>query len=1201
VAADKLEAGFRHPPAEARPWVYWFPLDGNITSNGITLDLEAMARAGIGGVLYMETDQGAPKGPADFGGPRWRALFQHICAEARRLGLEVNMNNDAGWCGSGGPWITPALSMQQVVWTETNLAGPRHFEGPLTEPKRVKDYYEDIAVFAYPAPAKRYVIPRLSGKSAARREEIALRAAYPPLAPDAVVPRDKVLDLTAHCAGGKLAWDVPPGSWRILRLGHTSTGKDNHPAPSGGRGLECDKLSAAGADAAFAGLMSRLIADSKALVGQRKTLVSTHIDSWEVGSQNWTPKFREEFQRRRGYDPLPWLPVMVGQVLDSLELSERFLWDVRMTVNDLLLENYAGRFRELARRNGIRLSIEAYDGAPCDDLAYGGRADEPMGEFWSWDRFGAAYSCTEMASAAHVYGRRIIGAEAFTANDQERWRGHPGNLKDLGDWAFCEGINRFVFHRYALQPWADARPGMSMGPWGLHYERTQTWWEQSRAWHEYLARCQFLLRQGRFVADLCFLSPETSPFRFKSPARTSLDRPGYNFDACPPELVLDGMKVENGRLALPSGMSYRALVLPQVPTMTPQLLRKIKQLLLDGATVVGAPPLKAPGLTDFPKCDEEVTVLARELWGDGPAPATLTERRVGRGRLFWGGEFSPANPSAAPEENPLATAQWIWFPEAGNPAESAPPGKRFFRRVFEVDAVTGVASARLTMTADNTFECAINGQPALSGNEWARAYRKDIKSLLQPGHNLLTVAAVNTTDQPNPAGLIASLTIKYEDGRTAELVTDASWQAAREAPADWQKDAHATAGWTGVQALGPFGMDPWGEIQAEGPAFELPPPIPDIQPLCRWLESLGVPADFSFRARRDPRGLRYIHRTLEDADIYFVANKNREAEQALCSFRVTGRPPELWWPETGRIERPAVFDEAGGVTRLPLQLDSFGSVFVLFRKGNFAPRDRIVSVERDGQVVLSAAPDAEWPATNSAPADELFSFDRGKSGRVELATRQPGRYDWRTADGRTGSLRVGDLPPPIQVAGPWEVRFAPNLGAPARVTFDRLISWSEHTDPGVKYFSGAATYSATLDVPKPLLAAGRRLILDLGKLAVMAEVRLNGKDLGILWKAPFRLDVTAAAKPGKNQLEVRVVNLWINRQIGDEQLPEDSDRNQDGTLKSWPEWLAAGKPSPAGRYSFTSWRLWKKDDRLVESGLLGPVTLGCVQTTKARP
>ncbi len=1200
AAADKLESGFIQPPASARPWVYWFPLDGNISSNGITLDLEAMARAGIGGVLYMETDQGAPRGPAAFGGPLWRGLFQHICAEAHRLGLEVNMNNDAGWCGSGGPWITPELSMQRVVWTETKVTGPKRFEGALPQPETVSNYYGNIAVFAFPTPPSDYVIPRLAGKSAAVPEAIPLQSAYPVLPAEAIVPRERIVDLTGQLdAAGRLAWEVPAGNWTLLRLGHTTTGKDNHPAPIAGRGLECDKLSAEAAEAAFAGLMQKVIEDSKGLVGEAKTLVSTHIDSWEVGSQNWTPKFREQFQRLRGYDPFPYLPVMAGHVVESLEVSERFLWDVRMTVNDLLVENYAGRFQQMARRHGIRLSIEAYDGEPADDMTYAGRADEPMAEFWSWTKFGAAYSCTEMASAAHVYGKRILGAEAFTATDAEKWQGHPAYIKDLGDWAFCEGINRFVFHRYALQPWTDARPGMSMGPWGLHYERTQTWWEQSRAWHQYLARCQFLLQQGRFVADLCFLEPEASPQRFKSPVKSGYDRPGYNFDGCPPEALLTRMAVRDGRLVLPDGMSYRWLVLPQAGAMTPRLLGKIKDLVAAGATVVGAPPFKSPSLSGYPKCDQQVKALADELWGTGDSPAEVTERPFGKGRLLWGGEFRRQSPVPGPAERPLGAAQWIWFKE-GNPAAAVPPGKRYFRRALAFDDASRVASATLAMTADNSFECWINGRPAGAGDNFSRTYRMNVTSLLKPGTNVISVEAVNGGSAPNPAGLIALLRIDYGAGHLVEVPTDAHWEAAQTVPADWlsQTAASVAGPWSAAMELGPLGMAPWGDVTAAGTG---PDPIPDAALLCRLLEQHGVPPDFSCSTRYAPDSLRYIHRTIEGEDVYFVANKNLQPEEALCSFRVSGRRPEFWWPDTGRIERAAVYDTAGGVTRVPLRLDPYGSVFVIFRKGK-PESDRVVSVTRDGQVVLDTAAGPGPGAAKGAAAQpaQAICLARNRSGAIEAVVSAPGAYALKSAGGKTCNLDIAALPAPIEIQGPWDLRFPPNWGAPERVTLDHLISWSEHSEPGVKYFSGTAAYSKKFEVPAGLLGAQRRLCLDLGKVAVMAEVTLNGRSLGILWKPPFRVDITDAARPGENALEIKVVNLWINRQIGDEQLPEDSDRNPEGTLKSWPQWLAQGKPSPTGRFTFTSWRLWKKNDPLVESGLLGPVTIQPAQTATVR-
>src|ERR1039457_3001124 len=299
-AADALERGFTHPPDAARPWVYWFWLSGNITSNGITADLEAMKRVGIGGVLIMETDQGAPVGPADFMGRQWRDLFKHVAAEARRLGLEVNMNNDAGWNGSGGPWIKPEQSMQKVVWSETNLTGPSRFEGALAQPEMVEGYYRDISVLAFPTPGA-YRIDRIKAKAMYETGGVG-DIPRNQLPAEMVIARDRVVDLTSKMdSNGRVAWEVPEGQWTVLRLGHTSTGVKNAPAPATGAGLECDKLSRQGIEANFAGMMAKLAADNHVGPGHAANgLVATHIDSWENGSQNWTAKMREEFQQRRG-------------------------------------------------------------------------------------------------------------------------------------------------------------------------------------------------------------------------------------------------------------------------------------------------------------------------------------------------------------------------------------------------------------------------------------------------------------------------------------------------------------------------------------------------------------------------------------------------------------------------------------------------------------------------------------------------------------------------------------------------------------------------------------------------------------------------------------------------------------------------------------------------------------------------------------
>ena len=635
--AAGLEEKFLHPPADARPWVYWFWNNANVTSNGITADLEAMQRVGIGGVLIMDVVErfAPPRGTAEFMNDEWRNLFQFSVQEAARLGLEINMANGPGWCGSSGPWITPELSMQMLVSTNKQVTGPTNFSAALPVPNtggkqrhdgfdssvKYDDFYRDIAVLAFPDST------------------------------NGVVAREAVIDLTAKMgADGKLNWDVPPGRWIIQRIGHTTTGSSTRPPVAGGNGLECDKLSAAGMDAHFAGMMAKLIKTAGSLAG--KSLIATHIDSWEVGSQNWTPELRAEFQKRRGYDPLPWLPCVMDATrekvnnkattryahnLDSEATAARFRWDFAQTISELLAENYSGRISELAHQHGLRYSIEGYELPFGDQFTYTARADEPMTEFW-WNgpKFNAGNLDTraaQAASVAHIYGRAIVGAEAFTAHENERWKATPADLKAQGDFEFSQGVNRFVFHRYAHQPYLDRVPGATMGPWGQHYERTQTWWEMSGAWHEYLARCQYLLRQGTFVADLCYLRPEVPNQKYFTP--NPAPPAGYRYDEISAEALIKRVSVRDGKLVLPDGMSYRLLVLPEWAVMTPALAEKIKSLVAAGATVFGPKPQTSPSLQNYPKCDQVVAKIGDEVW-DGYDGKKITEHRFGRGKVVRG-------------------------------------------------------------------------------------------------------------------------------------------------------------------------------------------------------------------------------------------------------------------------------------------------------------------------------------------------------------------------------------------------------------------------------------------------------------------------------------------------------------------------------------------------------------------------------------
>jgi len=1109
---DPLEAGFLNPPDSAKPQTWWHWMNGNITKEGITADLEAMKQIGLGGATIVNVDSGIPRGPVPFMSPEWRDDFKFTVQEANRLGLELCVENCAGWSSSGGPWNTPEHAMQHVVTTETHVSGPTNFNGFLRQPLTILGFYRDIAVLAFPAPTGETVrmkdfapaaitsvpgqtstalidgdtqtvvslpapapgyptyaqiqfpepflarsvkitagfsMPESSGVIQAsddgktfrtlrpfgfgRRgpyvrivslgaESVAARfwrvqfntaasnATQLPLAeielspklvvenveakdgnsgaavlpdndagtnPAEAIQRKDVIELTSKMdTNGNLSWQVPAGDWVILRVGYTPTGRNNHPAPKEGEGLECDKFSKEALDLHWDGFMQKVLDDIGPLAG--KTLDASLIDSYEVGGQNWTANFREEFKKRRGYDLVQFFPTFTGRVVDNPENSERFLWDVRKTIADLFAENYFGHFAELCRQHGLMNAVEPYTG-PFESLQCGAAADIVMGEFWSGTQ--GHRSVKIAASVAHIYGKTIVGAESFTAQPGPgRWQNDPYSLKALGDLMYCQGLNRYIFHRYAMQPWTNVWPGMTMGQWGFHFERTVTWWQQGKAWIDYVTRCQFLLQQGHPVVDVAYFCGESDPveIRVGNPATPA----GYDYDAINADVLLHRTTVKNGRIMLPDGVSYAVLILPpEDPNMTPEVLKRIHELVREGATIFGAPPQNAPGLADFPKSDKQVKKLAAELWGNCDGNK-ITENAVGKGRVIWG--------------QLLAT-------------------------VFS------------------------------------------------------------------------------------------------------------------LQNLKP---------------------------------------DFDFTSDSPAAHLAYAHRVTDNADIYFVSNQRTQDVTADCTFRVSGKTPELWHPDTGVIEHAPVWRVENGRTIVSLTFDPAGSVFVIFRE------------PASGNHAVSAKVDSQWQT----------GLDN--EGKLFVKATSDGTAVFQTTDRKTLRAVATDVPAPLEVTGPWTLNFPPNWGAPASVQLDKLISWTDHTNDSVRYFSGTATYEKEIEIPADRLTANRDLWLDLGKVKNFAEVSVNGQSFGVLWKPPFRVNISSAAKPGTNKLVVKVTNLWPNRLIGDEQLPDDREWNGK-QLAAWPDWFLQGKPSPTGRFTFTTWHHWTKNDAPLESGLLGPVMLRTAEIVPA--
>ncbi|TZF82808.1 hypothetical protein FW774_15075 [Pedobacter sp. BS3] len=446
----------------------------------------------------------------------------------------------------------------------------------------------------------------------------------------AVIKPGEIIDLTSLFKNGRLDWTVPAGTWKIRRYAMRNALAFNHPAPVGGKGLECDKLDKDAVDAMFEGMVGRYLKDSPQLVGT--TIKAFEADSWEVGNPEWSAKFKQEFIQRRGYDPTPWLITYhTSQVVGDAALTRRFLNDMYLTQTDLFAENFFSHLSNKAASLNMDFYTEPYLG-PFDPIRMGGRVQVPTGEFWAAGHY--QHSVRWAASSAHTYGKTRVATEAFTGRwDDGNWKMDPYGLKREGDLALCNGTNKMILHGTALQPWGtDVKPGMPMFFWGTMFAPGQTWMEPGKVWIDYLSRCQYMLSQGVNVADVVGLMPTLN---WLNVMPKGLHKQ-YNYDLVSEETLLRDMDWKDGYFTLPSGARYRVLFLPETNgAMDANIIRKLTGLVKKGGTVVCQDrPKTAPGLTNYPECDKEVEQLAAELWGacDGK---TVFRHELGKGRLIW--------------------------------------------------------------------------------------------------------------------------------------------------------------------------------------------------------------------------------------------------------------------------------------------------------------------------------------------------------------------------------------------------------------------------------------------------------------------------------------------------------------------------------------------------------------------------------------
>jgi len=390
-----------------------------------------------------------------------------------------------------------------------------------------------------------------------------------------IVPAQEVRDLSAHLsADGTLAWEVPRGNWIIQRVGMTPTGMRNSPASPEGQGLEVDKMNRRLAQHHFDAFIGEVL--RRVPPEARASFKRVVADSYEMGSQNWTDGFGGQFRQRYGYEPKLWLPVLTGRLVGSADQSERFLWDLRRLVADRVATEYVGGLRKACRPHGLELWLENYGhwGFPSEFLKYGAESDRIGGEYWVTGSLGSI-ECRAASSCANIYGKPFVSAEAFTGGPA--FQNAPAALKARGDWSFCEGVNHFVLHVYIHQPWEDKVPGVNAW-FGTEFNRHNTWFGKSKAWIDYLRRCCWLLQQGTRVADVAYFIGEDAP------KMTGIRKPelpkGRDFDYINAEVIETSLSVSNGVLNLPHGTTYRVLVLPELDTMRPKVLRKIRRYVI---------------------------------------------------------------------------------------------------------------------------------------------------------------------------------------------------------------------------------------------------------------------------------------------------------------------------------------------------------------------------------------------------------------------------------------------------------------------------------------------------------------------------------------------------------------------------------------------------------------------------------------------
>jgi hypothetical protein len=1284
AAMDELATLFAEPGASSAPHTYWMWMNGNVTREGITLDLETMQRCGIGGVYLYNCAVGIPRGPVDYGSVEWLDIMHHAVSEAARVGVTVAMHNAPGYSGTGGPWITPELSMQELVWTETIVDGRAAVDVELPQPRMRKNYYRDAFVLAYPAlpveaitmrecvasvycnqkpiekgilwngnrsnmvrleqqtdgtmgtldlqmstefearaiaiyrspedpidpfdgprdyppvltlqvsedgqnfkdvctvpmPALRsmnspgvqsfdvvkgkcyrlqssrptwitglelYSGPRLRGWAGkANGAPQSAQEPEPPVAAALCIAPDSVRDISEYMdAAGRLRWKAPAGRWTIVRIGHTTTAEVVAAAADSGRGLECDKFAKEGVDLHFTKSLDPLFERLGPLVGTALSAIS--IDSWEAGKQNWTPLFPDYFEQKCGYDIKPYLLAMTGRVVGSVASSNQFLFDVRRTQAQMLAENYYGHYQARLHAHGLQLHAEPYGDGTFESMQIAEHLDVTMAEFWVRYTYGAKAYADLAAGATHTLGQKIAASEAFTgAPLTSRWTGHPYALKAEGDRMFCLGINRFVFHTFAHQPHSTVKPGMSMGPFGTHFDRNNTWMAQDTGWISYLRRSQTLLQAGEPVIDICYLKSE-EPSSGVPDARTGkLAVPdGFAVDIVSADSVMHA-QMQNGRVAFWPGMNYACMILPPLVHITPLLLTQISLLVQKGMTLVSsAIPVGSPSLVNQPGADAAIATIPASLWGDLDGK-TRTQRSHGRGRVFLVDSLEEVLPAIGLVQDFKYTAD-----------STGADLMYFHRRIADDDVYFVSNQRRRTEKVVCSFRIA-DARPEIWNAETG----------VRGGAPIYRVANGRTQVQLNfdPA---ASVFIIFRRGLSLEAPITVSQDTKLITGVDMLTQRASTDS----DRVNDFCQQVWAQPETYGMPGTGFLAFPDegVSLYGKGHAVAGVTAG--------QNGVRVYECSTGAPRLVLEANHPLSGWTHIALMYRAGKPTVYVNGVEIASGKPSSFQ-----VHSPRDRKSLSGPVPKYFEGNMTTPQvtGVLTAEELRRIVQTGPPAPELP--------QGLTLERSADGSLHTTAWSPGSF--QIAEGaKQRTLHLPAAPRIQALAGPWELQFPEHCGVPRTLTLPTLVSLNQHQDFGVRHFSGTLTYRKPIQLKIEDLTKDCRLFLDLGRLDVAARVRVNGKQAGSLWKPPYRLEITPLVHAGDNELEIDVTTLWPNRLIGDEHLPVENEYDLHGPIQQIPEWFTAGKPKPGERITFACWHSYEKTDPLLQSGLTGPVRL----------